>query len=770
MKRKRHFWEHLDKEVEEAARAGSGFILQFDGNLWAGNNLIPKDPRPQNKNGKLLEQFLNRNPSLTIVNSLPECQGLVTRSRIKNGVLEESVLDFFIVCSSVLPYIQRMVIDDAKDHILTNYKVAKKTGKAVDSDHYTVYLDMDLEIEKQRPDRQEILNFKDRKSQEVFKNNTSETNEFTDCFDGEHSLLEKVENWRKVLNDHCSKAFKKIRIKEKKLKPINKKISSLINKRNELVRTGCICLSQLLTRKYDEDHEEEHESRQKSKCKECGKYFKLRKGLHMHMKKHEGKKFCCSECGKQFNKEQTFTLHTKIHTGEKGCKCCGCNDKKKKNLWLQKNKCNFCDSEIALINVAIAEEEASENREKILRQFEMFSKNPENISMQRVWKILKNICPKVKPILASAKKNHKGKIVSGKNDIKRLLEKEYQNRLRSRPYRFDLMHTKLRRKKLFDLKMRLSEKNISRPWTMNELEKALKDLKRNKSRDSDGYLNEIFKNDVIGKDLKRSLLIMCNNLKKEKKIPEFMNNANITTVPKKGPKIDLKNQRGIFRVSVIRSILMRMVYNSKYEEIDKNISDAQMGARKGKGCKSNIWIINGIIHETLFNKKKKPVVLQIYDYAQMFDSINLEEALNDIFDYGLNDDNLSLLYKANNEVNMAIKTPGGLTDRHKIRNSVLQGDTFGSLLASVQVDTIAKDVENAGVGYEYKEELPVSILGLVDDIIGVSEAGFKAQVMNTILNTKSAEKGLQFGTAKCKMMIIGKNHEGIRSNDIHVDK
>ena len=128
---------------------------------------------------------------------------------------------------------------------------------------------------------------------------------------------------------------------------------------------------------------------------------------------------------------------------------------------------------------------------------------------------------------------------------------------------------------------------------------------------------------------------MCNNLKKEKKIPEFMNNANITTVPKKGPKIDLKNQRGIFRVSVIRSILMRMVYNSKYEEIDKNISDAQMGARKGKGCKSNIWIINGIIHETLFNKKKKPVVLQIYDYAQMFDSINLEEALNDIFDYGL---------------------------------------------------------------------------------------------------------------------------------------
>ena len=160
---------------------------------------------------------------------------------------------------------------------------------------------------------------------------------------------------------------------------------------------------------------------------------------------------------------------------------------------------------------------------------------------------------------------------------------------------------------------------------------ALNDLKRNKSRDSEGFLNEIFKNDVIGSDLRASLLILCNNLKKEKLIPKFLNNANITTVPKKGPTIELKNQRGIFRVSVIRSILMRLIYNSKYEEINKNISDCQMGARKGKGCKSNIWIINGIIHETLKNKNQKPIVLQIYDYAQMFDSIDLEEALSDIF-------------------------------------------------------------------------------------------------------------------------------------------
>ena len=139
---------------------------------------------------------------------------------------------------------------------------------------------------------------------------------------------------------------------------------------------------------------------------------------------------------------------------------------------------------------------------------------------------------------------------------------------------------------------------------MKELEKALKDLKRNKSRDSEGLVNEIFKNEVIGTNLKKSLLVMFNSLKQKSMICEFMNHANITTVPKKGPKIELKNQRGIFRLSVLRAILMRLIYNDKYSTIDQNISDGQMGARKDKGCRNNIWIVNGIIYKTIIIEKR----------------------------------------------------------------------------------------------------------------------------------------------------------------------
>ena len=117
---------------------------------------------------------------------------------------------------------------------------------------------------------------------------------------------------------------------------------------------------------------------------------------------------------------------------------------------------------------------------------------------------------------------------------------------------------------------------------MSDLDKALADLKNNKSRDHSGYVNEIFKEGVIGSDLKRSLLMMLNKLKLNRMIVEFMRFTNISTVPKKGSLTVLENERGIFRVDIVRSILMKIIYNDKYPEIDENMSDSQ----------DNIFIFN----------------------------------------------------------------------------------------------------------------------------------------------------------------------------------
>ena len=187
------------------------------------------------------------------------------------------------------------------------------------------------------------------------------------------------------------------------------------------------------------------------------------------------------------------------------------------------------DRKLQELNNEISNLEAEENRNKLMDNFKQISDNPENINVSKMWKLLNKLWPKNSNSLPTAKKNHRGKIVSGPREIKLLLAKEYKDRLRCRPIRPDMKKMQKRKKHIFQLKMKLAETRESSDWNIDNLDKALKKLKNNKCRDNDGYINEIFKKGVIGEDLKNSLLIMFNKMKKQKLIPMFMNVANITT-------------------------------------------------------------------------------------------------------------------------------------------------------------------------------------------------------------------------------------------------
>ena len=71
--------------------------------------------------------------------------------------------------------------------------------------------------------------------------------------------------------------------------------------------------------------------------------------------------------------------------------------------------------------------------------------------------------------------------------------------------------------------------------------------------------------------------------------------------------------------------------------------------------------------------KKKPVDIQILDYKQCFDTLWLQECLNDLYDSGVNDDKLALLYNVNSNVKVAVKTPVGKTERNLLPLAVTEG-------------------------------------------------------------------------------------------------
>ena len=73
---------------------------------------------------------------------------------------------------------------------------------------------------------------------------------------------------------------------------------------------------------------------------------------------------------------------------------------------------------------------------------------------------------------------------------------------------------------------------------------------------------------------------------------------------------------------------------------------------------------------------------------------------------GLKDDKLNLLYNANSLVNVAIRTPVRKTESGNIENVVIEGDVFGPMLCSKQVDMFGKEcLEEAKYTYLYKDEV-----------------------------------------------------------------
>ena len=95
--------------------------------------------------------------------------------------------------------------------------------------------------------------------------------------------------------------------------------------------------------------------------------------------------------------------------------------------------------------------------------------------------------------------------------------------------------------------------------------------------------------------------------------------ANIVSIYKgRGEKMDLDNDRGIFIINLFRSIIMKMVYKDKYPQVDKNMSDSNVGARKDKNIRNHIFVLNGIINEVV-NKKNVAIDIEILDYKQCFD-------------------------------------------------------------------------------------------------------------------------------------------------------
>ena len=402
----------------------------------------------------------------------------------------------------------------------------------------------------------------------------------------------------------------------------------------------------------------------------------------------------------------------------------------------------------------IADEEET-NYEKVKEALKGIKTGDKGLNSKEMWKIKKKLFPKSREP-PSAMKDEKGNLLTSDKAILDLGLKTFKERLEPNQIEPNLEQFEKETNEVCEIRLKLSKNNKTVPWTMDNLKNVLKQLDNDKSRDSDGFANEIFK--VAGEDLFQAVLKLMNIIKTRQEYPKGLENCNITTIHKKSSKKEFKNYRGVFRVAVLRSILDKLMYNDSYYTIDSNLTDGNVGARKKRSVRDNIFVMSAITN-SIINGKSEPIQAQIMDINTCFDKLWLQACINALFEAGLDNDQLNLLYLENKNANIAVKVNNKLSARISVKNVIMQGTIWGSLKCTTTMDTLNKTMkEDTNLHYNYKgdKNIAIGVLGMVDDTLALSECGNKAIRKNSVVNSFVESQRLTLSTEKSVVVHIGK--------------
>ena len=232
--RRFNFWQELENEVISAKDNNCLIIIQMDANAKIGKDKIKNDPNEMSSNGKIMIEMIKRQ-GLIIGNCLNQCKGTITRERANLNNVEQAVLDYVVMCEGMKMFLDEMVIDEERVHVLTKYAGKRAKSKNKVSDHNIMFAKYKLTFNRLPVTvRKEFFNFKNKENQKIFFEETSNSFKLRSCFDESRSFAHNANIFFHTLRGTFHKSFKKIRITSGKSKLGEKTLQEMLQLKNEL--------------------------------------------------------------------------------------------------------------------------------------------------------------------------------------------------------------------------------------------------------------------------------------------------------------------------------------------------------------------------------------------------------------------------------------------------------------------------------------------------------------------------------------------------------
>lgn len=138
----------------------------------------------------------------------------------------------------------------------------------------------------------------------------------------------------------------------------------------------------------------------------------------------------------------------------------------------------------------------------------------------------------------------------------------------------------------------VTDDNLDKEITIQEIKNALKSLKNNKSAGCDEINNEFLK--VLPDNCLEFLKEFFNQIYNEQQTPGNWSKILVTMIHKKGKKDVIENYRPIALINCLAKVFTAILKNrlEKWLEEKEILIEEQSGFRKKRGCRDNIFVLD----------------------------------------------------------------------------------------------------------------------------------------------------------------------------------
>jgi hypothetical protein len=294
------------------------------------------------------------------------------------------------------------------------------------------------------------------------------------------------------------------------------------------------------------------------------------------------------------------------------------------------------------------------------------------------------------------------------------------------------------------------------PFTLDEYQKAKRELKAGKSCGEDGIVPEVLKWVPID-DL---ILSIINKAYTSHELPAQWTTSNIVPIPKSGDLTNTDNYRGISLSSVVAKVYNRMILNRIRPVLDPLLWTNQNGFRQKRTTVQQVLAIRRMIEG--IKRKHLPAVMTFIDFKKAFDSIHRGKMLRILEAYGIPGPVVRAISTTYANTTAKVLSPDGETEPFPILAGVLQGDTLAPYLFIIVLDyalrrAIEGNEEQLGFTVTPRKSRRIGAIvktdfDFADDIALVSNLSDQAQKLLHSVETECRKVGLRLNAKKTEVM------------------